>query len=152
MKYSTYVILPFLLALSVHASSTHGQSKQNVADSGTDQVPPIGFPPVKIPAAADDASLPLNIQIDTEGHPINAGGLHSNDASSSSSQTPSGLPAIPSPIRSAATKVGPCDTANEARCKAAKEMGAASCSNSSLGTSCADGVYCSAFGCAQYVN
>ncbi|KAF1797643.1 hypothetical protein V8B55DRAFT_1386343 [Mucor lusitanicus] len=169
MKYSTCFILPLFFALSVHAS-TSSASKQDVADSGnTDQVPPIGFPPVKIPANANDANLPLNVQIDTEGHPINVG-AHSNDAAASSSPTPPGLP---SPIISAATKIGPCDTANEARCKATKEMGATSCSNSSLGTACAtaqgkvcdsdaldacidftgaNGVYCSAFGCAQYLD
>ncbi|GAN01004.1 hypothetical protein MAM1_0004c00433 [Mucor ambiguus] len=173
MKYSTCIIVPFLFALSVHASSTSSESKLDVADSGTDQVPPIGFPPVKIPAIADDSSLPLNIQIDTEGNPINEG-LHSNAAAASSySQSPSGIPAIQNPIASAATKIGPCDTANEARCKATKETGANSCSSSSLGTACgtaqgepcstdaldacidftgANGVYCSAFGCAQYVD
>ncbi|CAO3628513.1 unnamed protein product [Mucor fragilis] len=163
MKYFTSFLIPLFFALSVHAS-TSSESKQDVADSGTDQVPPIGLPPVKIPATADDAHLPLNIEIDTEGNPIVVGS-HSNDAGASpSSQT----------VKSAATsKVGPCDTANEARCKAAKEMGATSCSSSSLGTACstaqgkpcstealdacidftgASGVYCSAFGCAQYVD
>ncbi|KAK4516320.1 uncharacterized protein ATC70_011290 [Mucor velutinosus] len=104
MKYATCFIVSFLFVFSVHAS-TSSESKQDVADSGTDQVPPIGFPPVKVPAAADNSNLPLHVQIDTEGNSINVD-LRSNDAdASSSSQTPSGLPAVPSPFRSAATKI-----------------------------------------------
>lgn len=159
MKFSIPAVVTLLFALSINATPS------TTVDPGTDQVPPIGLPPIKIPAL--DSSLPLNVRIDTEGNPIRI------NPEASESPTYSTLPAKSTPIRSAASKIGPCDTTNVVRCEAFKQKNATVCSSSSMGTACntelgtmclqeamnacidftgANGLFCSAFGCGQYLD
>ncbi|CEP18496.1 hypothetical protein [Parasitella parasitica] len=156
--------------LSVDAVKPSTPELKSLTNPGTDQVPPIGLPPIKIPpSVAMDSNLPLNIQIDTEGNSLQ------NDLSEGSTASTSYSFFSPktTPVRSAASKIGACSTENVFRCDAFKKKGATICSNSSLGTACnggagstcsteafnacidftgANGLYCSEFGCAQYLD
>ncbi|KAI8642023.1 hypothetical protein BD408DRAFT_191504 [Parasitella parasitica] len=160
------ICIPFLFALSIEATKPSTLESKSVADPGTDQVPPIGLPPIKIPTfAATDSKLPLNIQIDTEGN------LLPNNPNEGTSYSFS--PPKATPVRSAASRIGACSTETEFKCDAFKAKGAIICSTSSMGTACnngagstcspevlnacidftgANGLYCSAFGCVQYLD